>query len=111
LFSKKSQKYSIIIAAWYAGEIWLLGSKYNVNNSIILHKYILCNINMIGRSKKTELYITGTSHNRLLKDSVVTSLYSDKIKILTGHDGNDSKDDWGYSYDHVSFHKKGTPFL
>lgn len=112
-FKENLPKHSIIIAAWDGEEIGLLGSEYYVNHPIILQKDILCNINMdmIGRSEKTELYITGTPHNKLLKDSVVTPLYSNKINILTGHDGNDSKDDWTYSSDHGSFHKKGIPFL
>ena len=112
-FKENPPKNSIIIAAWDAEEIGLLGSKYYVNNSIILQKDILCNINMdmIGRNRQNELYITGTPYNKILRDSVVTSLYSKKIKILTGHDGDDREDDWTYSSDHGSFHNKGIPFL
>ncbi|NQY30173.1 MAG: M28 family peptidase [Flavobacteriaceae bacterium] len=112
-FKENPPKHSIIIAAWDGEEIGLLGSQYYVNHPIILQKDILCNINMdmIGRSEKNELFITGTPHNKLLMDSVVTSLYSNKIKILTGHDGDDREDDWTYSSDHGSFHKKGIPFL
>jgi len=112
-FKENPPKYSIIIAAWDAEEIGLLGSKYYVNHSIILQKDILCNINMdmIGRNRQSELYISGTRYNKFLRDSVVTSLYSNKIKILTGHDGDDREDDWTYSSDHGSFHNKGIPFL
>jgi len=112
-FNENPPKHSIIIAAWDAEEIGLLGSKYYVNHPIILQKDILCNINMdmIGRNRQNELYISGTRHNKILRDSVVTSLYSNKIKILTGHDGDDREDDWTYSSDHGSFHNKGIPFL
>jgi len=112
-FKENPPKNSIIIAAWDAEEIGLLGSKYYVNHPIILQKDILCNINMdmIGRNRQNELYVTGTHHNKILRDSVVTSLYSNKIKILTGHDGDDREDDWTYSSDHGSFHNKGIPFL
>jgi len=112
-FKKNPPEHSIIIAAWDAEEIGLLGSKYYVNHPIILQKDILCNINMdmIGRNRQNELYISGTRHNKILRDSVVASLYSNKIKILTGHDGDDREDDWTYSSDHGSFHNKGIPFL
>jgi len=112
-FKENPPKNSIVIAAWDAEEIGLLGSKYYVNHPIILQKDILCNINMdmIGRNRQNELYVTGTRHSKILRDSVVAKLYSKKINILTGHDGDDRDDDWTYSSDHGSFHKKGIPFL
>jgi len=112
-FKENQPKHSIIIAAWDAEEIGLLGSKYYVNHPMILQKDILCNINMdmIGRSSQNELYVTGTRHSKVLRDSVVAKLYSNKISILTGHDGDDREDDWTYSSDHGSFYKKGIPFL
>jgi len=112
-FKENPPKHSIIIAAWDAEEIGLLGSKYYVNHSIILRKDILCNINMdmIGRNRQNELYITGTKYSKVLRDSVVSKLYSNKINILIGHDGDDSEDDWTYSSDHGSFYDKGIPFL
>jgi len=112
-FKNNPPKNSIIIAAWDGEEIGLLGSKYYVNHPIILQKDILCNINMdmIGRNRQNELYVTGTRHSKVLRDSVVSKLYSNKIKLLTGHDGDDREDDWTYSSDHGSFHQKGIPFL
>jgi len=112
-FKEYPPKHSIIIAAWDAEEIGLLGSKYYVSHPIILQKDILCNINMdmIGRNRQNELYVTGTRYSKVLRDSVVAKLYSNKISILTGHDGDDRDDDWTYSSDHGSFHNKGIPFL
>ena len=112
-FKENPPKNSIIIAAWDAEEIGLLGSKYYVNHPMVLQKDILCNINMdmIGRNRQNELYVSGTRYNKVLRDSVVSQLYSEKISILTGHDGDDSEDNWTYSSDHGSFHNKGIPFL
>lgn len=112
-FKENPPKHSIIIAAWDAEEIGLLGSKYYVNHPIILQKDILCNINMdmIGRNYNDELYISGSRHHKLFRDSVIPSLYTKKIKLLIGHDGDDGQDDWTYSSDHGPFYEKGIPFL
>jgi len=112
-FKENPPKHSIIIAAWDAEEIGLLGSKYYVKHPIILQKDILCNINMdmIGRNRQNELYVSGTRYSKILRDSAVNLLYSSKIKILVGHDGNDGEDDWTNSSDHSPFHNKGIPFL
>lgn len=112
-FKKNPPKHSIIVAAWDAEEVGLLGSKYYINNSIILQKDILLNINMdmIGRNDDNELYISGSRHDSTLSEKVVPALYSDKIALLTGHDGADGKQNWTYSSDHGSFYQKGIPFL
>ena len=66
---------------------------------------------MISRSIKKELYVVGTTKNNKLKALFSDYKYSDEIKLALGHDGTDDLDDWTYSSDHASFHKKGIPFL
>ena len=112
-FKKNPPKHSVILAAFDGEELGLQGSKYFVNNSIIPVKQIMANVNMdmISRSDKNELFAVGTVYNNTLKEIIVTHKYSEKINLLTGHDEGNWKDNWTYSSDHASFHKKGIPFL
>ncbi|WP_242117326.1 M28 family peptidase [Aestuariivivens sediminicola] len=113
-FKSNPPKYSVIVAAFDGEELGLQGSKYFVNNAGIPLRKIILNINldMIGRSDKNELYVVG-SHTHVNFKSLFSNYkpYSAKLTLLTGHDGYDGKDNWIYSSDHGSFHKKGIPFL
>lgn len=106
-------KYSIILAAFDAEELGLQGSEYFVNHPIIPLKQIKVNLNMdmISRSDKNELFAVGTRYNETLKRVITNSSYSNKIKLLTGHDEGNWKNDWTYASDHAAFHKKNIPFL
>ncbi|WP_298556577.1 M28 family peptidase [uncultured Algibacter sp.] len=112
-FKNNPPKHSVILAAFDAEELGLQGSKYYVNHSIISSQDIIVNINMdmISRSNKKELYVVGTSENKKLKSLFTNSKYSSDIELIRGHDGYDGLDDWTYTSDHASFHKKGIPFL
>lgn len=112
-FKKHLPKHSVILAAFDAEELGLKGSKYYLNHSIIPSKDIIVNLNMdmISRSEKNELFAVGTPHNKRLEFVVKHFESSNKIKLLIGHDGYDSLDNWTYSSDHANFHKKGIPFL
>lgn len=112
-FTENPPKKSIVIAAWDAEEIGLQGSRYYVDNSIVPRYNIICNVNMdmIGRNDDNELYISGSRHNEILRNKVIPNLYTDKLTILTGHDGEDGLQDWTYSSDHAPFFEKGIPFL
>jgi len=112
-FKEKAPKHSVILAAFDAEELGLQGSKYYVNHPIVSLKDVIVNFNMdmISRSDKKELYVSGTSENKKLKDLVITFKNSNELKLVIGHDGNDDLDDWTYSSDHANFHKKGIPFL
>lgn len=112
-FKKDPPKHSIILAAFDGEELGLQGSRYYVNHPIVLLKNISVNLNMdmISRSEKNELYVVGTSENKLLKALVENNKHSSEIKLITGHDGFDSLDNWTFSSDHANFHKKHIPFL
>ena len=112
-FKNNPPKHSVILAAFDSEELGLRGSKYFVDNSIIPLHYIEVNMNMdmISRSDKNELYAVGTSYNSKLKNLILNFNQSDKVTLLTGHDGEDGKQNWTNSSDHGSFHKKKIPFL
>ena len=112
-FEKHPPKHSVILAAFDGEELGLKGSKYFVNNSIIPLKNIIVNLNMdmISRSDKNELFAVGTRYNKSLKHVISNYKPSNKIKLSTGHNGEDGRDNWTYSSDHASFHEKEIPFL
>lgn len=111
--NKNQPKHSVIFAAWDAEELGLQGAKFFVENSTVDKENIVINLNldMIGRNKNNELYICGSRYHKELKNDVVPSLKSKKIKVSLGHDGKDGKDDWTYASDHGPFHQAGIPFL
>jgi len=113
-FKNNPPKHSVILAAFDAEELGMIGSEYFVKNSIIPLKEIMINFNldMISRSDENVLFAVGTSYSETLKEVVLKTKYSEKIKLLTGHDNKkDWRNDWTYSSDQSSFHKKGIPFL
>lgn len=112
-FEKHKPEHSVILAAFDAEELGLVGSSYFVNNSIISLEHIELNINMdmIGRNDENELYVTGTAYNDTLKSVITNFKTLDGITLLMGHDGKDGLQNWTYSSDHGSFHKKNIPFL
>ncbi len=112
-YKKYPPKHSIILAAFDAEELGLQGSKYFVNSLIFNSKKISVNVNldMISRSKKKQLYATGTCYNKSLKCIVSSYKSSKKMSVIMGHDGYDGLENWTYSSDHANFHKKDIPFL
>ncbi|MGZ0015605.1 M28 family peptidase [Yeosuana sp. AK3] len=112
-FKNNPPKHSVILAAFDAEELGLEGSKYFVNNSVIPLKNIMVNLNMdmISRSEKNELFAVGTRYNETLKEVISNFKTLHGVRLLHGHDGDDNLDNWTFSSDHASFHKKGIPFL
>ncbi|ALJ05754.1 peptidase M20 [Pseudalgibacter alginicilyticus] len=112
-FKNHPPKHSVILAAFDAEELGLRGSKYFVDHPIVPLKNIILNINMdmISRSDKNELYAVGTRFNMTLRKIVLNTETPENLKLLTGHDGADIKENWVYASDHASFHKKDIPFL
>ena len=112
-FKNNPPKYSVVLAAFDAEELGLKGSKYFVQSSAIPHHKIVANLNMdmISRSDKNELFAVGTRYNKNLKHLVSNFKHSNKITLSMGHAGEDGLDNWTYSSDHASFHKKGIPVL
>ncbi|MCL6293771.1 M28 family peptidase [Jejuia spongiicola] len=112
-FKKNPPKHSVILIAFDAEELGLKGSKHFVESASIPHHKIVVNLNMdmISRSDNDELFVVGTRYNKTLKYLVSTFKQSNKIKLTIGHDGEDGKENWTYSSDHASFHKREIPFL
>lgn len=112
-FKKHPPKHSIILAAFDAEELGLMGSKYFVENSIVPLDHIKLNMNMdmISRNDKNELYVTGTVFNDTLKEVISNFKNPEDFKLLMGHDGKDGLENWIYSSDHGPFHMKNIPFL
>lgn len=112
-FKKYPPKHSILLAAFDAEELGIQGSKYFVESTIMDSKNIILNINMdmISRSDKNELFVVGASDNKVLKSLFQKEQPSTKLKLIMGHDGYDSLDNWTHSSDHANFYEKGIPFL
>ncbi|HMQ42715.1 MAG: M28 family peptidase [Confluentibacter sp.] len=112
-FKNHAPKHSVILAAFDAEELGLEGSKYYIGHPIVPLNQIKVNLNMdmISRSDEKELFVVGTIHNKWLKDLIISNKYSNKIKLLTGHDEGNWEENWTHASDHASFHKKGIPFL
>ncbi len=111
-FKKHPPKHSVILAAVDAEELGLKGSKFFVDHSIIPLKSIKLNLNMdmIGRSDTSELYVVGTNHYEKLLPAIPEKNLG--LQIITGqHDGTGRGANWTNSSDHASFHSKGIPFL
>ena len=112
-FAKYPPQHSVILAAFDAEELGLMGSKYFVDHSIIPLDQIKLNLNMdmISRNDKNELYVTGTAFNETLKNAISTFENPVDFKLMMGHDGTDGLQNWVYSSDHGSFYMKKIPFL
>ena len=112
-FQKNLPKHSVILAFFDAEELGLQGSKFYVENTIIPIEHIKLNINldMVSRSDKNELYITGARDNQAFTRIIEVQPKSESFKFLMGHDGKDGKQNWTYSSDHAPFFRKGIPFL
>ena len=81
----------MIFAAFDAEELGIQGSKYYLNNPVVPLKNIKANINldMISRSDSNTLFVVGIRYTDALKPLVLNFKSSN----------------------HVSFYKKGIPFL
>ncbi len=106
-------EYSVILAAFDAEELGLQGSNYFVNYSVVSLDKIVLNLNMdmISRSDSKTLFAVGTRFNTVLKEVILNFNQSGNVKLVAGHDGEDGLEDWTYSSDHGSFHKKGISFI
>ena len=111
-FKTHPPKHSVIIAAVDAEELGLKGSKYYVDHPMVPIESIVLNLNMdmIGRSDASELYVVGTNHYKQLLPAIPSNNLG--LNIVTGqHDGYGKGSDWTNSSDHAPFHAKGIPFL
>tara|TARA_R110000868_G_scaffold28686_1_gene107273 strand:- start:14582 stop:15511 length:930 start_codon:yes stop_codon:yes gene_type:complete len=110
---KNPPEYSVILAA-FDGEEWgLQGSNYFVNYPVVPLEKIVLNLNMdmISRSGSNTLFAVGTRFNKILKEVILNFKQTGNAKLVAAHDGEDGLEDWTYSSDQGSFHKKGIPFI
>ena len=109
--SKNPPKHSVIFAAFDAEELGLNGAKHFV--STINKSKVILNINMdmISRSKKNELYVSGARYHKPLKNILDSYENPTSTTLIQGHDGTDGKQDWSISSDHGPFHLANIPFF
>ncbi|MGY0391472.1 M28 family peptidase [Bizionia sp. KMM 8389] len=112
-FQNNQPNYSVILAFFDAEELGLQGSRYFVNNSIVPLKSVIFNINMdmISRNVSKELYVAGVKSHKHFQHVYGKLEPTDDIRIISGHDGTDNKQNWTYSSDHAPFFMKNIPFL
>lgn len=112
-FKKNPPNHSVILAFFDAEELGLKGSKYFVDHTIVPTEDLKLDLNMdmVGRSDKNELYITGARNNEAFVRIISEQKSTSDFKFVMGHDGKDGREDWTYSSDHGSFLNKGIPFL
>lgn len=108
---KNPPKHSIIFAAFDAEELGLEGATHFVENFDKSNIMININMDMISRSKKNELYVTGARYHPTLKTIVNAFENPTSTLLIQGHDGTDGKEDWSISSDHEPFHTADIPFL
>ena len=111
--AENKPNHSVILAAFDAEELGLVGAKHFVDKSIVPLDQIVTNINMdmISRSDDNILWVLGPRYNEDFK-SLITSIDStDTFKVKIGHEGLDDKVNWTNSSDQAAFHNKGIPFL
>ena len=114
-FKQNPFSYSLVFAAFDREESGLEGAYNFVHQMGVLIgtnniKFNL-NLDMIARSDSNEIFFCGIRHYRPYKFLVDQTQYKTNIKLLMGHDGGSSGNDWTYSGDHSAFHQKNIPFL
>lgn len=112
-FKTNPPKHNVILAAFDAEELGLKGAYYYVENSMIPKENIALNLNMdmISRSDKKELFAVGSRYYPQLKPAIEGFQNLGQVRLLIGHEGLDSGDNWTNSSDHAAFHKAKIPFL
>ncbi|AWW33169.1 peptidase M20 [Echinicola strongylocentroti] len=113
-FSENPPQHSMIFAALDAEEMGLQGAKALVRDFPFPTEQIILNVNMdmISRSDKNEIYVSGTYHYPTLKPTLEEVAKGTDVSLKFGHDiPGSGHDDWTKASDHAPFHAKGIPFL
>lgn len=112
-FQTNPPEHSVILAAFDAEELGLIGSTYFVDNSIVPLEQIKANINMdmISRSDSNILWVLGPRYYENMRPLVTDIAAIENFKVEIGHEGLDNKTNWTNSSDQAAFHNKGIPFL
>lgn len=111
--SKNPPNHSVILAAFDAEELGLVGAKHFVENSIVPIENIKANVNMdmISRSENNILWVLGPRYYDTMRPIVKSIDSTSTLSIKIGHEGLDDKENWTNSSDQAAFHNKGIPFL
>jgi Zn-dependent M28 family amino/carboxypeptidase len=105
---------SIVFVAFDAEEGGLNGARAFVARPPVAKDRIALNINldMVSRSDKREIYISGTFHTPEVKAPLESVAKTARVKVLFGHDRPGSgSDDWTNQSDHGAFHAAKIPFI
>lgn len=105
---------SVIIAAFDAEEMGLLGARAFVADPPVPLRSIVLDINMdmVSRNSAGELYLAGAYHYPALAALADSVAERSTLTLLQGHDRPDLPpgDDWTSASDHGAFHAAGVPF-
>jgi Zn-dependent M28 family amino/carboxypeptidase len=113
-FSENRPQHGMLFVALDAEEMGLRGARALVNDFPYPLEQILVNVNMdmLSRSDKNELYISGTFHNPQFKPLLEQVANGSNPKLLFGHDEpGTGSNDWTKSSDHGAFFEKNVPHL
>jgi hypothetical protein len=112
-FKKNPLPYSVVFAVLDREESGLEGAYALVVQFDSANRDIVFNLNMdmIARSDKNEIFVSGLSHNPSYKYLVDAIQMKTNVKVLMGHDTGNDINDWTMQSDHAAFHKAKIPFL
>ena len=114
-FSKHPHRYSLVFAVLDKEETGLEGAhnlvrEFESTNKLPAIKMNL-NLDMVARSDSNEIFACGIKRYPALRYLVDSVQSKTNVKLLMGHDGGNSGDDWTKSSDHSPFNDKEIPFL
>lgn len=113
-FSQNPPRHSIIFVGFDAEEMGLRGARAFVESSCFAEFDVSLNINMdmISRSDRSELYVSGPLHYPALRTVIEGISRPEDFSLLFGHDEpGSSRDDWTLASDHGPFHQAGISFV
>jgi Zn-dependent M28 family amino/carboxypeptidase len=113
-FVARRPAHGLIIAAFDAEEIGLVGSRAFVRSPPVDRSAIALNLNvdMIGREAADRLFVVGVRRHPQLKSVIDRVAARASLKLLPGHeDPADRGDDWTRDSDQYAFIEAGIPAL
>jgi len=113
-FVSRRLAHGLIIAAFDAEEIGLVGARAFVRSPPVDRSAILLNLNadMIGREAADRLFVVGTRRQPQLRAVIDRVAARAPLKLLPGHDDPaDRGDDWTRDSDQYAFIEAGIPAL
>lgn len=113
-FSKNRPNHGMLFVALDAEEMGLRGARALINDFPYPLEQIELNVNMdmLSRSEKNELYVSGTYYYPRFKAILEKVAQGSNPKLLFGHDEpGTGGNDWTKSSDHGAFFEKKVPHL